>query len=428
MLIKRVSIGFILLLCCLSSGAGAQSMESTAPYVGAYWRDAAIDGDNLKQISNDGFNGLLLPALEVSYIADTGGWGIDTTHLTDPGNISSTGLTFILVIRLKLWDEGWTGIPDLNSASMIASDITKSMLEKIEAANGDGRVIAIAIEPLDKNPDPARIAQFLKWIRNNPAFQDSKMNFGIIIPPDHMKLAGFNSLGDAADILILNLTAMDPAGDPPRLIDSDWVLKSCRNAKEYGKPVHVIFPIIEKVIRYDKSGRMIDPDSAISFDAIIENADNVDSDAASNTTATISTQIDIDGSMIPAGTRFTHLKTNPGELADLLKVLAAKDVENINTIILDGLPYEPSERAYKPSQFVASLKGSTPSPAASTTPAKTLVDEVRLADSKVYMKGFYIIGIGFLIAMGVAGLSLFRKKNLKYDEESDKFIRKGDDE
>ncbi len=421
----RLFIALILFIGLAACGADAQPVAAGHGDVFVSW-DAQVTGEDLRDLTAQGFDGVVLPAIVITYDKDNGTWKFTGYNLSGLDDGSAMGLDFYIAVRLNYWTGGWSGTPDLLSLAQLASDVTRSAALKIDDAGG--RVLGIAIEPMGTPPALSQIKQILNWMKNGAAFKDMQLAFAVICTPELTAKDGFAALAGACDFIILSLAQPELEGDAPELINEDWAVKSAKAASAYGKPVVVALPMMEKVLQHDKFGRMVNPNLRIGFDTIMEQADSVGTDNAANTTATITRQVEIDGIQFPPGTIFTNLAASPGELADIVKALGKKEAADISMVILDGLPYEPSARGYKPSQYVASLKGAAPSPVETAPSVKTQADQVRLADSKTYVRGTWYIGIGFIVACAIAGLSLLCKRNLKYDEDSGKLIRKGDDE
>jgi hypothetical protein len=216
---------------------------------------------------------------------------------------------------------------------------------------------------------------------------------------------------------------MDPQGEPPRLIEDEWVLNGAKKLDKISKPFFVALPMYELVIEYDDANNIIDPDASIPFDLLTEHADKMGTDTAGNPLAIFTSGKTVGDQSILPGTSFAHLKPHPGELTEIIKTLSAKGIENINGIALDGLPYEPSGIGHPASVYVASLKGassSTGTGVSSLEQAEIIQDNIR-----AQFRAFWVITLFMLIAILLTGLSVWRKGKYTYDEDTGKLKRQG---
>lgn len=426
MLTRYTAITIILLGCILSPCFGQAAVDEFPEGIHVYWRGDEPTGDDLEALRNMGVDGCLLPAVGVQYDPQTNSVTPEAMNLTGLKNEDAIGLDFHLVMNFKLPPGGWYRNPDITMPVILMGDIARRTVESLEAA--DGRIVGVILTTTGVNPDFATLARFLNQLRNNPAFTNVDVRFGILAQPDWADSDKFQGLADAADYFALNLTAYDIMGKPPQLIDADWVTKSVKKYEDFGKPIITILPMTERVLKHDAVGNVMDINVPLSFDTVMNNSDNIGSDSAANTTATISSATTIEDYKIPAGTKFTFLKSSPGELVGVLNAIEKKEYKNVAGVALDGYPYVPSTQGYPPSEYVASLKGSSKSVAEKTRPTEDKLDQMIRADEKARLNGMWVIGLGVLIAAALTLISLNRKKKLVYDEDSDSLKPPGDGE
>lgn len=425
MLIRNATMAFIAIMCILIPCIGTAAEQGFSPSgVYAFWRGDKVSGEDFDHMRNIGIDGCLLPAAGVELDADTGAPLPIAMNLTGLKGEDTIGLDFHIVATLSAPKAGWRKKPDLTTASMLMGDMCRSAFVKIDETGG--RFSGILLYCPDQYPDYAKLAQVLNQLRNNAAFQNLDAKFGVLTNPDTLDIDEFRKLADASDYFALDLTAMDLMGDPPLLIEEDWAVKSIKKMEGFGKPFIAILPIQERVLRHDAVGHVMHTNVPISFDTILKNADTVASDSAANTTAVISTAMVLEGLKIPAGTKFTHVKASPGELAGYVRTLHQMGFENLTGIALDGLPYEPSSYGYKPQEYVSSLKGASSSPAETGQSLAEKRETLVVADAKARTRGLWLIGVLALFAGVLAAFSVLRKKNLHYDEGSERLKRNGE--
>jgi len=426
MLTRYTAITIILLGCILSPCFGQAESDDLLGGVHVYWRGDEPTGEDLEALRNMGVDGCLLPAVGVQYDSQINSVTPEAMNLTGLKNEDAIGLDFHLVMNFKLPPGGWHKNPDITLPVMLMSDMARRAVESLEAA--DGRIVGVILTTTGVNPDFATLARFLNQLRNNPAFTNVDVKFGILAEPDWADSDKFPELADAADYFALNLTAYNITGKPPQLIDESWVTKSVKKFEGFGKPIITILPMSERVLKHDAVGNVMDMNIPLSFDTVMNNSDNIGSDSAANTTATISSATTIEDYKIPADTKFTLLKSSPGDLVGVLNAIKKKEYKNVAGLALDGYPYVPSTQGYAPAEYVASLKGSSKSVAEKTRPTEEKLDEMIRADEKSRTSGMWVIGVGVLIAAALTLVSLMRKKKLVYDEDSDSLKPPGDGE
>ncbi len=426
MLVRYTAITIILLGCILTPCFGQAESDDLLGGVHVYWHGDKPTGEDFEALRKMGVDGCLLPAVGVQYDPETNSMTPDAMNLTGLKNEDAIGLDFHLVMNFKLPTGGWYKNPDITLPVMLMSDMARRTVESLEGA--DGRIVGVILTTTGVNPDFAKLARFLNQLRNNPAFTNVDVRFGILAEPDWADSGKFTELADAADYFAINLTAYDIMGKPPRIIDESWVTKSVKKFEGFGKPIITILPMSERVLKHDAVGNVMDVNVPLSFDTVMDKSDNVGSDSAANITATISSATTIEDYKIPAGTKFTLLKSSPGELVGVLNAIGKKGYENVAGVALDGYPYVPSTQGYAPAEYVASLKGSSKSVAEKARPTEDKLDQMIRADEKARTGGMWVIGVGVLIAAALTLISLNRKKKLMYDEDSDSLKPPGEGE
>jgi hypothetical protein len=364
-----------------------------------------------------------LPVVHIAYNPATKGLTPSIPKLAGLGGEDAIGLDFYALADISLWDAGWNGVPDVPTLAFMISDLSKFAIDAIEKASGN--VKGVIIRPTDKKIETGVLFELLKALKTHPAFSGREgFEFGVVVKPEWMDSPDFRDLAFVANIIVGDFTAMAPLGYPPRLVDTDWVVKGAWKLDGTGKPFVAALPMYEQVVEYDAMNRVVNPDVAISFTVLIDNADKVSTDSAGNTTAIFTNDRTLGERLVPAGTTFTRLQPHPGALMEIVNTLYRKDIKNLRGIALDGLPYEPSEGGSPPSAYISSLKGATIEP--QQNPKPDLFNEKDIPGNiKAQSKVLRFLALIMLGAMILTGLSVWRKKKLTYDEDTGRLKRSG---
>jgi len=419
-LINTLLLGLLFLCCGLP--ASAQGAEPSYQ-VFVFWRGDALARENLDQMRLLQVDCCLLPVVHITYNPGARGLTPTVLELNGLSGEDAIGLNFYAVADISLWDKGWDGVPDVPTLAFMISDLSQFAIDAIEKASGNIR--GIIIRPTDKKIETGVLIELLKGIKNNPAFLGRKgFEFGVIVKPEWMDSPDFRDLAFVANIIIGDFTAMDPLGFPPRLVDTDWVVKGAWRLDATGKPFVAALPMYEQVIESDNVNSIVNPDVTIPFDILIDNADKASTDSAGNATAVFTNDKTVDNRLVPAGEVFTRLQPHPGKLMEIVNTLYGKDINNLRGIALDGLPYEPSGGGQSASVYISSLKGATIEPAENVKP--DLFQEKDIPGNyKAQSKVLRLLALIMLGAMILTGLSVWRKKRLTYDEDTGKLKRTG---
>ncbi len=403
-----------LLLLCGSISASAQDVDLYYP-VYAIWRGDDIKGSDLDTMRILSLDGCILPAVEIKY--DDVSQSIVPTieNSSELESEDALGLDFYLVADFYMGKASEGAGGQIDVMSLMAGDICGGAMDGIEAASGN--VVGLLVRVLDTEPDLRDVAEICYALRNHAALRGFEgLQIGVYAGPAWLDDQYFPRLAESVDVIVADFTAKNPLGEMPELYDKDWVVRGARGFEKAAKPFIVALPMYEMVIRDYGSEREVVPDNVTKFDKLVDAADKLTTDAAGNPVAEFSRDTSVGDLEIKAGTRFVHLKSNPGTVVDIVKTLKQKAIGDIVGVALDGLPYEPSEGGYRASVYVGSLKGASVASGVSATGSPLKQELETRANLKAQSKAFWMITLVLATAIALTGLSVMRKWKYKGDE------------
>ena len=425
---SRLIITLIISAALLLTGdiASAKDIEGVAIPVYAVWDGQDFEHDGLYSLSGMGLRGIFVSTVFIDFGSREGGLEIATQELGDLPRFGFEGREFYIVVQLTAPLENRDELLDAQTLAYMLGDLCINSATEVQKIGAD--VVGIVLRPIH-GVGLSEIAQIIAALRSHPAFitMPGIETFGAYIDKSQLDDDNLPKLAEAADLLVVDLLEFPFENGSVELVGKKETIKVAKRLESLGAPFMISFPMREYVSFQSGDGGRIDVPESLSFDEIAGMADIVESDSYGNQVARFVHDELMGDIEVKSGSWFTMISPDPILYGEISLILNKRNYKNLIGLALDSFPFESSEFSGTSTAYIQALSmreiTSTTGPPPIDPDLLKFMEEGRKAQIVVY----YFIAIFILVAGVLTGFSLLKKRNLVYDEESDKLIRRDEE-